>query len=382
MSNIFDGVRVLDFTNNLAGPQATAMMADFGAEVIKVERPGLGDDARAWPLQLDGMSTLFIQANRGKKSIVLDFKKEVDLEIIRKLVQTADVVVEAFSPGVMDRAGLGYGDLIKLNPSIIMCSVSAYGQTGPYKSKPGYDLIAQALSGVMSMTGNADGPPMRCGPAVADYITAYHAFGAISAALFYRERSGEGQHIDVSLLDCMTAAVDLLEIASAGGEVNRNGNHNLALTPYGIFGTKGNGIMIAALNPKLWNILTTLMGRPDLENDPRFSTVNDRSINQKELIPIIHEWVDSFDNLKELEELLDKNGVPCGRVQTVEEVMNDPHLLFRETITEIDLPHSKTMSKLKIRGTAIKFSKTPGKPRPAPTLGQNQDEIPKFILGK
>ena len=147
MSNIFDGVRVLDFTNNLAGPQATAMMADFGAEVIKVERPGLGDDARAWPLQLDGMSTLFIQANRGKKSIVLDFKKEVDLEIIRKLVQTADVVVEAFSPGVMDRAGLGYGDLIKLNPSIIMCSVSAYGQTGPYKSKPGYDLIAQALSG-------------------------------------------------------------------------------------------------------------------------------------------------------------------------------------------------------------------------------------------
>jgi crotonobetainyl-CoA:carnitine CoA-transferase CaiB-like acyl-CoA transferase len=382
MSNIFDGVRVLDFTNNLAGPQATAMMADFGAEVIKVERPGLGDDARAWPLQLDGMSTLFIQANRGKKSIVLDFKKEVDLEIIRKLVQTADVVVEAFSPGVMDRAGLGYGDLIKLNPSIIMCSVSAYGQTGPYKSKPGYDLIAQALSGVMSMTGNADGPPMRCGPAVADYITAYHAFGAISAALFYRERSGEGQHIDVSLLDCMTAAVDLLEIASAGGEVNRNGNHNLALTPYGIFGTKGNGIMIAALNPKLWNILTTLMGRPDLENDPRFSTVNDRSINQKELIPIIHEWVDSFDNLKELEELLDKNGVPCGRVQTVEEVMNDPHLLFRETITEIDLPHSKTMSKLKVRGTAIKFSKTPGKPRPAPTLGQNQDEIPKFILGK
>ncbi len=382
MSNIFDGVRVLDFTNNLAGPQATAMMADFGAEVIKVERPGLGDDARAWPLQLDGMSTLFIQANRGKKSIVLDFKKEVDLEIIRKLVQTADVVVEAFSPGVMDRVGLGYGDLIKLNPSIIMCSVSAYGQTGPYKSKPGYDLIAQALSGVMSMTGNADGPPMRCGPAVADYITAYHAFGAISAALFYRERSGEGQHIDVSLLDCMTAAVDLLEIASAGGEVNRNGNHNLALTPYGIFGTKGNGIMIAALNPKLWNILTTLMGRPDLENDPRFSTVNDRSINQKELIPIIHEWVDSFDNLKELEELLNKNGVPCGRVQTVEEVMNDPHLLFRETITEIDLPHSKTMSKLKIRGTAIKFSKTPGKPRPAPTLGQNQDEIPKFILGK
>ena len=173
-----------------------------------------------------------------------------------------------------------------------------------------------------------------------------------------------------------------MEIASAGGEVNRNGNHNLALTPYGIFGTKGNGIMIAALNPKLWNILTTLMGRPDLENDPRFSTVNDRSINQKELIPIIHEWVDSFDNLKELEELLDKNGVPCGRVQTVEEVMNDPHLLFRETITEIDLPHSKTMSKLKIRGTAIKFSKTPGKPRPAPTLGQNQDEIPKFILGK
>lgn len=382
MSNIFEGVRVLDFSNNLAGPQASAMMADFGAEVIKVERPGLGDDARAWPLQLDGMSTLFIQANRGKKSIALDFKKETDLEIIGKLVQTADVVVESFRPGVMDRAGLGYEDLIKLNPAIIMCSVSAFGQTGPYKNKPGYDLIVQALSGLMSMTGDADGPPMRCGPAVADYITAYHAFGAISAALFYRERSGEGQHIDVSLLDCMTATIDLVEIAAAGGEVNRNGNHNLALTPYGIFGTKANGIMIAALNPKLWNILTTLMGRPDLENDPRFITVNERAINQKVLIPIIDEWVDSFSDLNELEEMLDKNGIPCARVQTVKEVLNDPHLLFRETITEIDLPHSKTKTKLKIRGTAIKFSKTPGQPRPAPKLGQNQDEIPQFMLGK
>jgi crotonobetainyl-CoA:carnitine CoA-transferase CaiB-like acyl-CoA transferase len=180
----------------------------------------------------------------------------------------------------------------------------------------------------------------------------------------------------------MTATIDLLEIASAGGEVNRNGNHHYALAPYGIFGTKTNGIMLAALNPKLWNILTTLMGRPDLENDPRFITVNDRAINQKELILIINDWVDSFDDLNGLEKLLDNNGIPCARVQTVKEVLDDPHLLFRETITEIDVPHSKTMPKLKIRGTTIKFSKTPGKPGPAPTLGQHQNEIPRFLLGK
>lgn len=379
MSKIFAGIRVLDLTNNLAGPITTAMLADFGAEVIKVEKPFFGDDSRAWPVQIGGGSSLFVQANRGKKSIVLDFKKESDMEILRKLIKITDVLVESFKPGVMSKINLSYDEVCKLNPKIIMCSVSAYGQTGPYRDRPGYDLIAQAMSGVMAITGYSDGPPMRLGPAVADNTTAYHAFGGISAALYHRCRTGEGQFIDVSLLECMTMQIDCFEIASTGMDVTRNGNHSNMLTPYGVFGKKTGGMMLAALNPKLWGILTSLMGRPELENDPKFITVAERNKNQKELIPIIDDWVDSFSDLNKLEELLMKNGIPCARVRTVKDVVVDPHLNYRETLTEVDVPFSETMPKLKIRGTAIKFSKTPGKPGSAPALGQHQEEILKLI---
>jgi crotonobetainyl-CoA:carnitine CoA-transferase CaiB-like acyl-CoA transferase len=380
MAQIFEGIRVLDLTNNLAGPITTAMLADFGAEVIKVEKPVFGDDSRAWPVQIgEATSSLFVQANRGKKSIVLDFKKESDLEILRKLVKKTDVFVESFTPGVMSKIGMTYDDLCKLNPKIIMCSVSAYGQNGPYRDRPGYDLIAQAMSGVMEINGYPDGPPMRLGPAVADNTTAFHAFGAISAALYHRLRTGEGQFIDVSLLECMTMQVDVFEVASAGGNPTRNGNHHNILTPYGIFGKKTGGMMLGALNPKLWGILTSLMGRPELEYDPKYITVAERNKNQKELIPIIDEWVDSFGDLNKLEDLLMKNGIPCARVRTVKDVVNDPHLNDRGTLTEVAVPASKTMPKLKIRGTAIKFSKTPGKPGSAPALGQHQDEVLRLI---
>ncbi len=376
MAQIFEGIRVLDLTNNLAGPIATAMLADFGAEVIKVERPVVGDDSRAWPVQIgEATSSLFVQANRGKKSIVLDFKDKSDMAVLRKLVKKSDVLVESFRPGVMSKINLAYDELCKLNKSIIMCSVSAYGQTGPYRDRSGYDLIAQALSGVMDITGFPDGPPMRLGPAVADNTTAYHAFGGISAALFHRGRTGEGQFIDVSLLECMTMQIDCFEVASTGNDTTRNGNHSNILTPYGIFGQKSEGMMLAALNPKLWNTLTSLMGRPELANDPKFASVAERNLNQKELIPIIDEWVNSFEDLNKLEKLLIKNSIPCARVRTVKEVVEDPHLNERKTIVEVDVPFSKTVPKLKIRGTAIKFSKTPGNPGIPPALGQHQDEI-------
>lgn len=379
MAHIFEGIRVLDLTNNLAGPISTAMLADYGAEVIKVEKPVFGDDSRAWPVQIGGASSLFVQANRGKKSIVLDFNKESDMEILRKLVKKTDVLVESFKPGVMSKHNLTYEELCELNQSIIMCSVSAYGQTGPYRDRPGYDLIAQAMSGVMDINGYPDGPPMRLGPAVADNTAAYHAFGAISAALFHRSRTGEGQFIDVSLLECMTMQIDCFEIVSAGSEATRNGNHSNMLTPYGVFGKKSGGMMLAALNPKLWDILTSLMDRPELANDPKFITVAERNKNQKELIPIIDDWVDSFSNLNNLEELLLKKNIPCARVRTVKDVIVDPHLNFRGTIAEVDVPFSKSMPKLKIRGTAIKFSKTPGKPGNAPALGQHQDEVLRLL---
>jgi crotonobetainyl-CoA:carnitine CoA-transferase CaiB-like acyl-CoA transferase len=379
MAQIFEGIRVIDLTNNLAGPITTAMLADFGAEVIKVEKPVYGDDSRAWPVQIGGASSLFVHANRGKKSIVLDFKKESDVEILRKLIAKSDVLIESFRPGVMSKFNLSYDDVCKLNKSIIMCSISVCGQTGPYRDRPGYDLIAQAMSGVMDITGTPDGPPMRLGPAVADNTTAYHAFGGISAALYHRTRTGEGQFIDLSLFECMTMQIDCFELASAGKAVTRNGNHSNMLTPYGVFGKKTGGMMIGALNPKLWRILTSLMGRPEFENDPKYVTVAKRLENQKELIPIIDEWVDAFGDLNKLEELLMKNNIPCARVRTVNEVVDDPHLNERETLTEVDVPFSKTMPKLKVRGIAIKFSKTPGKPGSAPALGQHQEEILKLI---
>jgi crotonobetainyl-CoA:carnitine CoA-transferase CaiB-like acyl-CoA transferase len=235
------------------------------------------------------------------------------------------------------------------------------------------------MSGVMDITGYPDGPPMRLGPAVADNTTAYHAFGGISAALYHRLRTGEGQFIDVSLIECMTMQIDCFEIASAGGNPTRNGNHSNMLTPYGVFGKKTGGMMLAALNPKLWGILTSLMGRPDLENDPKYITVAERNKNQRELIPIIDAWVDSFGDLNKLEELLMISGIPCGKVRTVREVVNDPHLNFRGTLAEVDVPVSKTMPKLKVRGVAIKFSKTPGKPGSSPALGQHQEEVLRLI---
>jgi CoA:oxalate CoA-transferase len=374
MAHIFEGIRVVDLTNNLAGPITTAMLADLGAEVIKVEKPVYGDDSRAWPVQIGGTSSLFVQANRGKKSIVLDFKNESDMMILKKLIRKSDVLVESFRPGVMGKYNLSYGEVCKLNESIIMCSVSAYGQTGPYRDRPGYDLIAQAMSGVMSINGNSDGPPMRLGPAVADNTTAYHAFGAISAALYHRCRTGEGQFIDVCLLDCMTMQIDCFELASAGEDVTRNGNHSNMLTPYGVFGKKSGGMMLAALNPKLWEILTSLMGKPELACDPKYLTVADRKTNQKEIIPIIDDWVDSFEDMDQLEKLLMKNNIPCARVRTVRDVVDDPHLNHRKTLVEVDVPFSN-MPKLKIRGMAVKFSKTPGKPGSAPALGQHQEEV-------
>ncbi|HPK54204.1 MAG TPA: CoA transferase [Smithellaceae bacterium] len=380
MAQIFEGIRVLDITNNLAGPITAAMLADFGAEVIKVEKPVYGDDSRAWPVQIGpSTSSLFVHANRGKKSIVLDLKKASDLEILRKLIKKSDVLVESYKPGVMAKFNLTYQDVCKLNPNIVMCSISAYGQTGPYRDRPGYDLIAQAMSGVMDITGFTDGPPMRLGPAVADNTTAYHAFGGIAAALYHRLKTGEGQYIDVSLLECMSMQIDCFEIATAGGNPTRNGNHSNMLTPYGVFGKKSGSMMLAALNPKLWGILTNLMGRPDLEKDPRYVTVADRNKNQHELIPIIDAWVDSFGDLNKLEELLMKNGIPCGRVRKVKEVASDPHLNYRGTLAEVDVPVSKSMPKLKVRGVAIKFSKTPGKPGPAPALGQHQEEVLRLV---
>ena len=200
MKNLFDGLRVVDFTSNAAGPVSTGYLADFGAEIIKVEKPVAGDDMRSFPPDLHGTGLFFFWPNRGKKSLVLDMADPEGREIALKLIEEADIVVESFKPGTMENFGLGYEDLRKVNPAIIMCSVSAFGQTGPHSPKPGYDVVAQALSGIMDLTGDPSGPPTRSGVVLADYTTGIYAYAAIVSALYHRERTGKGQHVDIALL--------------------------------------------------------------------------------------------------------------------------------------------------------------------------------------
>ncbi len=373
MKTIFEGIKVLDLTNNIAGPLSTAMLADFGAEVIKVEKPNGGDDSRAWAPLVDGVSAYYLWHNRGKKSIVLDLKSDAHLEIIRELIKQVDVVVESFRPGIMEKFRLGYQDIATINPNIIMCSISAFGQTGPYRNLPGYDLIAQAMSGVMDVTGESDGPPQKLGPSVADYSGGFNAFGAIAAALFYRERTGQGQHIDVSLLECIIAANDYCEPAFMGRPVTRNGNHHSMLAPYGVFNGKDGSIVIGVLNPKLWDTFTTIIGKPELATDPRFVTASDRIDNLPEVIEIIEQWLGTLDRIDDGEKLLKENGIPCAKVKRVIDLKTDPHLLERGTVTELQLPDSNM--KLTTRGVHIKFSKTPGKLGVPPKLGEHQQEI-------
>ena len=226
MKNLFDGLRVVDFTSNAAGPVSTTYLADFGAEIIKVEKPVAGDDTRHFPPDLHGTGLVFFWLNRGKKSLVLDMADPEGKEIALKLIAEADIVVESFKPGTMEKFGLGYEDLRKVNPAIIMCSVSAFGQTGPYSHKPGYDVVAQALSGIMDLTGDPSGSPTRSGVVLADYTTGIYAYSAIVSALYHRERTGIGQHVDISLLDCMTSFNSYLDVAAIGGKPTRTGNHH------------------------------------------------------------------------------------------------------------------------------------------------------------
>lgn len=380
MNKIFEGVRVLDFTNNIAGPTCTAMMSDFGAEVIKIERPKYGDDNRAFIPFVEGKSVNAMYHNRGKKSVVLDMKNPKAIELLKEMVKEVDVVVESFRPGIMARFGLDYENLKKINPKIIMCSISAFGQTGPYSQLPGYDLIAQALSGFMDLTGEADGPPMKVGPSMADYGTGHNAFGAISAALFYRERSGKGQYIDVSLLECLVASNDYCEAAFLGMDAYRNGNHHGLVAPYGAFIGNNGSIIVGALNQKLWGKLCRLIERPDMAEDPRFDTVFKRVKALDEVIDAIETWLRKFDNVVEPARLIMEQGIPCAKVNTTYDLQKDPQLLHRGMITELKTPEL-SMGKVTARGVHLKFSETPGELGIAPKLGEHTHEILSQLLG-
>ena len=375
------GFRVLDLSRILAGPFCTMLLADQGAEVIKVERPGAGDDTRTWgPPFAGGESAYYLCCNRNKKSITVDLKSPRGIALIKELVQVSDVLVENFTPGLMKRFGLDYDTLKQLNPRLVHCAISAYGQDGPYRDRPGYDMVLSAVGGLMGITGEQGGNPCKVGVAITDVLTGVYASGAITSALLWRERSGEGQYIDCSLLDVQVSG--LANIASnylvAGREAQRWGTAHESIIPYQVFPTKDQPIAIAAANEKLWANFCKVLGKPEWLEDPRFESNPKRVENREALIPMINE-VMSQKTCDEWMEGMVAASVPAGPVNTMQRLFSDPQVLHREMIAEV--PHP-TIGTLRLGGIPVKYSATPGAVRlPPPLLGQHTTEVLSDVLG-
>ena len=374
------GVRVLDLSRILAGPWCTMMLGDLGAEIIKVERPGTGDDTRTWgPPFAGGESAYYLCCNRNKKSIVIDLKKPRGIELVKEFAKVSDVLVENFTPGLMKGFGLDYETLRELNPRLIYCSISAYGQDGPYRDRPGYDMVLSAVGGLMWITGPQGGEPCKVGVAITDVVTGVHAQGAITAALLWRERSGRGQYIDASLLDTQASA--LANIASsylvAGKEATRWGTAHESIVPYQVFNTKDYPIAIAVANQKLWVNFCKLIGKEEWTNDPRFESNPKRVENREVFLPLVAD-VMAQKTCDEWMNLFVEAAIPSGPVNNMQRLFSDPQIRHRGMVAEV--PHP-TIGTLRLAGIPIKYSETPPAiHHPPPLLGQHTDEILTNVL--
>lgn len=374
---VYENLKVIDLTNNYAGPMAGSLLADYGAEVWHIEKPVLGDDNRYFPPMVDGISINYCTSNRGKKSVVLNLKDPRGAEAVRRLVKKADVLLESYRPGVMKKLGLGYEELKKINPRLIYCSISAYGQTGPYASRPGYDVIAQAVSGIMEMTGEPGGSPTKIGPAIGDWMGALNAFGCIGTALYYRSVTGQGQHIDISLARSLMWMAAKLDYNITGEVQTRTGNHHSNLAPYGIFkGNNGESAVIGVLSTNLWNKFCTVLGRPELEEDPRFIS-NDKRVENKEiLIELVENWLKTFPQISQAVQLLMEAGIPCSKIYNMRDVNEDPH--FNQCGWIADMPMADGMQSVRTRrfpSDPFEFSAFSAEYRKAPALGENNHEV-------
>ncbi|MBR4151047.1 MAG: CoA transferase [Firmicutes bacterium] len=371
---LLNGLRVLDLTKVLSGPYCGMMLADLGADVIKVERPGTGDDSRAnYPLK-NGESGYFAAYNRNKRSVVLDLKDPADKEKFLKLVATSDVVLENNRPGVMDRLGLGFEDLKKVNPRIIFASISGFGQYGPYSQRAGYDIIAQALGGMMSVTGYPDGDPTRAGASISDVYGGLNCCIGILAAVYNREKTGEGERVDVALVDSMVSALDVMPIYNTIGVVpKRIGNWYESLSPYGAYNAKDGMLVIGGGNDKLFKLICEVMGQPEVFDDPRFATNMLRIQHNSELTPYIEKWLNTVTVDDAVKALLDA-GVPAAPVNTVDKVAADPHVAgAREMFIKSEHP---VMGEYTVVGCPIKLTNHPvTEYRPAPALGADNDSV-------
>ena len=375
------GVRVLDLTRVLAGPYCTMFLGDLGAEVVKVEQPGVGDDTRGWgPPFSGGESAYFLCINRNKKSITVDFKSHEGVALIRQLSERADVLIENFRPGAMDRLGLGEKELRAANPKLIYASLSGFGADGPMSDVPGYDLIVQAWGGLMSITGMPDGEPTKVGVAIIDLVAGLMLGKAIAAALFAREKHGVGQKIDTSLLEAEVAA--LINAGSnylIGGKVpGRWGNAHPTIVPYQSFQTADGFLVLGVASETIWRRFCPAIGRAELAADTRFAKNAHRVENRAALIAILAELFRSRDTATWLE-LLNDAEVPCAPVQTIDQVFNAPQVRHREMLVTVDHPTAGTVP---MAGIPVKFSATPASVRlPPPLLGQHTEEVLASWLG-
>ncbi len=368
-------ITVLDLTRVLSGPYCTMLLADMGARVIKIEQPGKGDDTRGWgPPFLDGESAYFLSINRNKESITLDFKRPEGRAVLERLAAKSDVLVENFRPGTLARVGFDYASLHEKYPRLVYCSISGFGQTGPRRDEPGYDAVIQAEGGLMSITGDADGPPYRLGVAIADIVSGMFAAYGISMALLARERTGRGQHVDLGMLDAVAALLTYQagNYFATGKAPGRLGNRHPSIVPYETFAAADGDFVIAVGNDELWKKFCAAIGLEAMDGIERFATNRDRVTHYDALRPLIagklrtrtrREWI----------EILGRAGVPCGSVRDLNEVFADPQLRARGMLASI---MHETIGPLTLTGVPVKLSDTPGDVRKAPPrLGEHTAAI-------
>ena len=380
---LLDGVRIVDFTQYLSGPSATRMLAELGADVIKVEYGPRGDPSRTLPFVAGNSSSYYTQQNRGKRSVCINLGTAQGCALARDLAIKSDVVVENFGPGVLERRGLTWESLQKENPGLVMASISAFGKTGPLSHLQGFDLMGQALSGMMHLTGASDGPPQFTGSPIADCAAGFVLFGAIGHALFHRERTGSGQYVEVNLVDPLFAmhsiAVQGHSASGGGWRQERSGKQFSIVVPSGTYKGPDGWIVLQVLEPQ-WSRLCQAMGRSALADDPRFSTGEARVANAKELLQLVEDWMQTFDSDETLLAHLELNRIPAAPVLSPEEAMRHPHFTEQGMTRTVSDP---SFGEITVTGLPVRFSSlTPNSHEPSPpNLGEHNAEVLREVLG-
>ena len=374
-----EGIRVLDFTNALAGPYCSMMLGNMGAEVIKVEKPGTGDDSRGYGPFVNGQSGYFVSVNHGKKSVVCNTKDPEGVEMFKDLVKHVDIVVENLKAGAMNRMGLGYEELKKVNPKLIYVAISGFGQTGPYAPRPAYDMVVQAMGGVMSITGEPGGKPVRVGASIGDIIAGiFGAFGAVTA-LYKRAITGEGDMVDVGMLDCQLAILEnaIIKYSATGVVAGPLGAVHPTVTPFQAFETKDNYVIAACGNNRLYAAFCNALGCPEMIDDPRFDTNEHRVENADELFVYINDWTKQRTRAEIEKIIADEFRQAYSPVLRVSEVIENEQFLARDMIVDMEGPD---VGKYKMQGIPIKMMATPGEVRTsAPVCGQDNNDILKEL---